>query len=709
MFARRLSGRLVLCTLGLAIGVCGALAQAADTIDPSKLKKGDELEVKVGRNWVKATFVEPFSSQLIHVKRDDFPVPVGAFLSDVRLPARGRGGVGASAAENPFATEEERIAARQPRTWSDASGKFKVEAKLLRVDGDNVVIKRADDKELAVPLARLSDADKKYVASIVPGTSTDSPAEESAEAMPAREVELTETHLGAARVVQISGRDWNYQPDASPTERKLRNVRIPLKEIEFLASVELFLLPDQGRAFVAAALSHGSEQKATVQAIDLQRGLVVGEGVFSNEVTPIDMSLDGKWILARSQGFGTGTSAELRLYERKGMNAEPKVAWVPYNHHGPATEWAGRWSYPWNADVEWAKFLGSEHVVTLSHDNELAVWQIDGLKPIYQAKLSSWSRPTFSAGENYLAMTVPEGIAILHAATGATAGVLPQENAGGPSLLAFSPDGTKLASCTYQGHLRVWDLTTQKLIREFSVSPSGGSTSARDLAWLDDKLLLRGDDVVDVEHYCTVWSSGTTPHREAYAVLEDQLWRVERPHGGALITSMSVPPASVRDQWAKVPAEAAVVIRPGMEVAVDIQVADQYADEARQAIVDSLTRRGMKVVPEADLKLVAKIELGKTETMNYETRQFGRPFSRSTTQVNVQRQIGTLSYELGGKTVWKREQHGGAPWHMHLKEGENIQQAAQDKARLDSRIFQKMWVPVTVADKDKVAQATPSS
>src|SRR4029079_12951363 len=44
--------------------------------------------------------------------------------------------------DNPFSTPEEKLAAAAPRTWSDASGKFKIEARLLRVDNGNVVLRR---------------------------------------------------------------------------------------------------------------------------------------------------------------------------------------------------------------------------------------------------------------------------------------------------------------------------------------------------------------------------------------------------------------------------------------------------------------------------------------------------------------------------------------------------------------------------------------
>jgi hypothetical protein len=49
------------------------------------------------------------------------------------------------------------------RTWTDDSGTFTVEAKYAGNEGENVRLLRKDGKEIKVPLARLSEADRKFV------------------------------------------------------------------------------------------------------------------------------------------------------------------------------------------------------------------------------------------------------------------------------------------------------------------------------------------------------------------------------------------------------------------------------------------------------------------------------------------------------------------------------------------------------------------
>ena len=49
------------------------------------------------------------------------------------------------------------------REWSDTTGQFKLDAIFIKVDGEVVVLKKKDGQEISVPLAKLSEADIKYV------------------------------------------------------------------------------------------------------------------------------------------------------------------------------------------------------------------------------------------------------------------------------------------------------------------------------------------------------------------------------------------------------------------------------------------------------------------------------------------------------------------------------------------------------------------
>jgi thiol-disulfide isomerase/thioredoxin len=54
-------------------------------------------------------------------------------------------------------------AVAEVRTWTSADGKFKVEAELLSVQEGKVSLRKADGTEVAVPLTKLSEADRQFV------------------------------------------------------------------------------------------------------------------------------------------------------------------------------------------------------------------------------------------------------------------------------------------------------------------------------------------------------------------------------------------------------------------------------------------------------------------------------------------------------------------------------------------------------------------
>jgi len=57
-----------------------------------------------------------------------------------------------------------RAVAGQPfRTWTDRTGKYRVEARLVMVGQTQITIERRDGKKVTVPIERLSESDAEYV------------------------------------------------------------------------------------------------------------------------------------------------------------------------------------------------------------------------------------------------------------------------------------------------------------------------------------------------------------------------------------------------------------------------------------------------------------------------------------------------------------------------------------------------------------------
>ena len=51
----------------------------------------------------------------------------------------------------------------QERTWSDNTGKFNIDAELVSIRDEKVVLRKPDGEEIRVPLPRLSKNDQQFV------------------------------------------------------------------------------------------------------------------------------------------------------------------------------------------------------------------------------------------------------------------------------------------------------------------------------------------------------------------------------------------------------------------------------------------------------------------------------------------------------------------------------------------------------------------
>lgn len=678
-----------------------AVIRAAEQIDVSKLKRGEKLEARFGTKWEPVEFHEAINDQVVHVNRKGWKVPVGAFVHNLRRRTKA-GNAAVLPAEDPFATEEERVAARKPRIWQ--SGNFKTEATLLRRADDTAVLKRADGTEISVPLARLSPNDRSYVDGIYP-PSGESPSnrEKPPEQSAPDDIKITKTHLGAAQVIDLTPTEtWNYEPDPAPKATPLRNVRVPLRTPDsiFDDPTGLILLPAESKA-IAVSVNHSpslERYRATVQVCDLKTGKLAGFGVFADGAAPIDVSPDGKMVLARTVGREHGAGTQLRLYQRNGDQVTPAAAWIPCAGTAGAAATLGM-------EVIWARFLDPDHVIVMSRGGILSLWNTDELRPIYQATGRALAPPAISPGGRYVALANPDGIAILQSSDGTVVGTLPADTHAFNNLLAFSPDGRRLALVQHPGRVRVWDLASRELQRDFPASVPPSRSEGASLFWVnEDYLLASGTTLIDVKHHARVWSyTGLGP---IAGIRDGRLWYLEAvPHRDPILASAELPSRVIRERWADLPADAGLIIKPGMEFAIELP-SDGSAKQVRQHLAKSLAERGMKAVPEAELRLVGKITRGETRKIEY--RPFGARRGQTSTHTVTESNL-SLAWKLGSDTLWQHTSRIAAPAFVHPKQGQTIDQAIAESMQKDTSVFREIWIPVHVARPNPDATSDTSS
>jgi hypothetical protein len=114
-----------------------------------------------------------------------------------------------------------------PRTWTDSTGNFSVEAELVEVREGNVQLRKADGSTVTVPVTRLSDRDRRYLVSLkVPHDRAKGPAAtpENSERRPPKPKLPDAANKARAAMPRTAAAALS-----SPT--RLAFVRTPLKDV----------------------------------------------------------------------------------------------------------------------------------------------------------------------------------------------------------------------------------------------------------------------------------------------------------------------------------------------------------------------------------------------------------------------------------------------------------------------------------------------
>ena len=327
----------------------------------------------------------------------------------------------------------------------------------------------------------------------------------------------------------------------------------------------------------------------------------------------------------------------------------------------------------------------------------MAYWNVAEIEPLYSVKLLAGAQPTLSAGKNVLAVATASGISLLKTADGSLLASIPADmRSFFHHQIAFRDDGAQLALVQDSRRVRIWDLKKGELTRDFAIDAQAAFVST--LAWIgNDHLLVNSNRVVDIPHRVVAW---IYPGRTTAAqVAGRRVWAVQPGIGrsSATLTSMIAPPQEAHDALAKLSEDEVLVIRPGLDVTVELPALAGAADPeaSRLAVIEQLKERGMNVVPGATVKLVASLQNGATKTISY--RPFGHARNAPAMTHQATEQVLTLSYQVKGETVWKFETRTSPPTVLHLQQGQSIDQSLQKSMQLDPKILERTWIPAYVA------------
>ncbi len=226
------------------------------------------------------------------------------------------------------------------------------------------------------------------------------------------------------------------------------------------------------------------------------------------------------------------------------------------------------------------------------------------------------------------------------------------------------------------------------------------------MAWSGNQyLVLNGRSVIDVDRRVAIW------HRDAFdecsQVRDGCLCALTNglTAGSKALAVAPVPPKAAIDAVTNLKADDLLVLHPGIDVAIDLQINGAPSEDleaARQAIEARLQKNGMRVVADSKIRLVGTIEQ-ETKTVKYIFRNRFQPFSKGEESDHPVPIIKlTLSFRSGDEVLWKYESGTHAPSSIIVHEGETADQVIQREMEkqnevYDAKSFSRIWLPAYLA------------
>jgi hypothetical protein len=595
------------------------------------------------------------------------------------------------------------------RTWADQSGKFKVEARFVELRDGQVTLERADGRTVTLALGRLSEEDQRIAKELGKQSGeSENPFEPTDVAKKPKPApgERAVTEADWSDVEQIVVDDpgaWALQVESAiGLDKKIiakpillakgggagkANARPP----GFFENFDSLLFVPSRAETIAVTVDKPPGQSSTVNLhrCNLATGKASEPHTMPMALKPVDVDPSGEWLLARTDfhvgNTGIEGSCEVSVWKLTGKVPQHQVTWDPNekeNFHKQAPTLA--------------RFVDSDHVLTLCFPGRLVLWDATTARAIYKMELAAGGVPALSPELKYLAAPVNNGLYVFDALSGKTMGKLSSEIGPG-TVLSFRPDGKQLGALSPQ-RLQVWDLETGELYRDIYFS---WPLRASRMDWVSDGyVLVAGENLVDLERRVVLWQyqhDGATPVHEGYGVLDGMFWfgLTNRNRGERGVFHAALPHDEAKKFAASLSPESLLAVKPGTTITLRLNV--RGTGDEQQQVTQALTARlrdlGMNVAPGGRVVLEAVTETGETREIAY--RNFGA-FGQ-VDKTTVTEQISRVKLVEDGKTIWESVVVGGTPFVLHTKEGQTLQDALAPYQKPDLGFFSHVKLPQYVA------------
>lgn len=583
------------------------------------------------------------------------------------------------------------------RTWSDASGKFKIKAKFISVTDGVVTLEQEDGTELEIELKKLNSADQKFVADALKAAA-DSPFKAKSKASdpfkpkskktkPAREEPADDTEPAEARTVKVNWSSAEQILLGSPSDGW--KVELSGDAVSFGTNPKSCPLPPKASFFErlkGMAINTAAKkavvgmtredpglnpQVTRVVICDLTTGKSSPPASMPGPFVPLALHDDGRQIVMCKNVFGFGNADELEICTIKGSQIVKSVVWAPYSDA----------SYAPHRDVMWAAFLSPDHLATSSRGGKVVIWKFPEIKPECTFTLADGAVPAVSPDRTLIAYCNGSDVGLFDVAKRQ---VIAQQSI--PEklqwpYLAFSPSGRRLG-CVAFNKVLVWDVASGKLERTI---PCTGINVHGGIEFPDENFVLANNTyLIDVENQLKAWTyNGAEMVRSAAGWT---FFAVSGDNSSGAVGAGQVPHPAAKELVKRALTDPDLfVLKAGTTVKLNL---DGIPDPAqRERVQKSLTKRlegiQCKAGQNGTIELAALMEGPKDREISF----------RRAGDYKMKEYVSRVKFVYQGQPAWESAATNFPAFIIHLKKGENIESHLRSLEKPNYDFFDQVELP----------------
>ncbi len=423
------------------------------------------------------------------------------------------------------------------------------------------------------------------------------------------------------------------------------------------------MAPRAGRAVVTYMDTADRNVKTTYVAfMDLQRGAATVKFQCPEMLSPYAIHPSGRYtLLCRKDGVRSGREtlylATLKPDGRIGLKR-----WRPLAD--PDAEDVQL--YVKEHEVMWASFAGEEHIVTLSGDGKLYIWNMNTLQRegvFHGVK----GYPALTPDQRQVAFVTGDVVVLLDPASQQVTGVHRVADVPLDPVLGFHPRGRYLAIAG-KGKCTVVDVSTGYSMATMveNLHPEPGMSLKPDFGWAGRFLYANGR-LFDFDSAVAIWSFNGG---EAAMLRGDYLWSVVRSTRKrndrriVVLRKFNIPMQYIEAKVQEtLRSNGGLILRPGDHVAIDVEGVP--ADQQKQVYEDlsaNLKKYGFH--PAAAAAVTARAYVDRNAVQR-KTRYQQISGGREKYTLTYEERRSHLDFVKAGKVHWSDSRSNAPPYFLH--------------------------------------------